>query len=92
MVTYGDIAREVGSPAAARAVGRVLAAGGADLPWWRVVTATGRLVPGHESEQVRLLEGEGVRVRRGRVLVRGADRPHSPRSAPPSTTQAAPVT
>lgn len=66
VVTYGDIAEEAGSPGAARAVGRILARADG-LPWWRVVTTTGRLVPGHEAEHARRLRAEGVRVEQGRV-------------------------
>lgn len=66
VVTYGDVAEEVGSPGAGRAVGRILARTDG-LPWWRVVTTTGRLVPGHEAEHARRLRAEGVRVERGRV-------------------------
>lgn len=66
VATYGEVAEEAGSPGAARAVGTVLARSGG-LPWWRVVTATGRLVPGHEAEQARRLRDEGVRVEKGRV-------------------------
>jgi methylated-DNA-protein-cysteine methyltransferase related protein len=68
VLTYGEVAREAGRPGAARAVGAVLAASGGRYPWWRVVTATGRLVPGHETEHARLLEAEGVPVRDGRVV------------------------
>jgi len=68
-VTYGEIAEEVGHPGAARAVGNVVA-GSDGLPWWRVVTSTGRLVPGHEEVQTRRLQSEGVKVRRKRVVVR----------------------
>ncbi|MDA8395110.1 MAG: MGMT family protein [Candidatus Dormibacteraeota bacterium] len=57
ILTYGDVARLAGHPGAARAVGRVLATSGG-LPWWRVVTANGRLVPGLEAEQSRRLERE----------------------------------
>lgn len=61
VVTYGEVAAEAGYPGAARAVGRLLAtSGGDDLPWWRVVTASGRLVPGHEVEHARRLRAEGV--------------------------------
>ena len=67
VVTYGDVAAEAGSPGAARAVGRILAASDGDLPWWRVVTTTGRLVPGHEVEHARRLRAEGVDVVDGRV-------------------------
>jgi alkylated DNA nucleotide flippase Atl1 len=38
------------------------------LPWWRVVTSTGRLVRGHEGEQARRLRAEGIVVRNGRVV------------------------
>jgi methylated-DNA-protein-cysteine methyltransferase-like protein len=62
VVTYGEVAAEAGHPGAARAVGRVLATSGGDLPWWRVVTSTGRLVPGHEAEHARRLRAEGVSV------------------------------
>ena len=41
-----------------------------NLPWWRVVNANGRLVPGHEIEQTRLLASEGVDCRDGRVVRR----------------------
>ena len=68
VVTYGEVAAEAGYPGAARAVGAVLARSGGTLPWWRVVTSTGRLVPGHEGEHARRLAGEGVAVRDGRVV------------------------
>ena len=70
IVTYGEVAAEAGHPGAGRAVGNVVA-GSEGLPWWRVVTATGRLVPGHEREQARLLEAERVPVIDGRVPLRG---------------------
>ena len=68
VVTYGEIAAEAGHPGAARAVGSLLRrAGGETFPWWRVVTSTGRLVPGGEREQSRRLRAEGVEIREGRV-------------------------
>jgi alkylated DNA nucleotide flippase Atl1 len=67
VVTYGEVAEEAGRPGAARAVGSILATTGEDVPWWRVVTATGRLVPGHEARHAELLRGEGVAVDQGRV-------------------------
>jgi methylated-DNA-protein-cysteine methyltransferase related protein len=70
VVTYGEVAAEAGRPGAARAVGRFLADRGDDQPWWRVVTSTGRLVPGHEREHARRLRAEGVAVRDGRVILR----------------------
>lgn len=66
VLTYGDVAAEAGRPGAARAVGRILA-GSEGLAWWRVVTSTGRLVPGHEDEHARLLAADGVFLRDGRV-------------------------
>jgi methylated-DNA-protein-cysteine methyltransferase related protein len=66
VVSYGDVAHDAGAPGAARAVGNVCATV-PGLPWWRVVNATGRLVPGHEARQTALLESEGVTVRNDRV-------------------------
>ncbi|HEX4901198.1 MAG TPA: MGMT family protein [Acidimicrobiales bacterium] len=60
VVTYGEVAAEAGRPGAARAVGRAMAASDGALPWWRVVAADGRLVPGHELEHRRRLAAEGV--------------------------------
>jgi methylated-DNA-protein-cysteine methyltransferase-like protein len=68
VATYGEIAAEAGYPGAARAVGGVLARTDG-LPWWRVVAATGRLVPGHEAVHARRLRAEGVRVIGGRVAL-----------------------
>jgi methylated-DNA-protein-cysteine methyltransferase-like protein len=77
VVTYGDIAADAGHPKLSRLVGRLLALGGGseeepeapdeELPWWRVVNSTGRLVPGNEREQAAQLRAEGVEVREGRV-------------------------
>lgn len=67
VVTYGEVAAEAGRPGAARAVGRILATSGGAYPWWRVVTASGRLVPGHEQEHEERLRAEGVEVVAGRV-------------------------
>jgi methylated-DNA-protein-cysteine methyltransferase-like protein len=67
VTTYGDIADVAGYPKRARLVGRILARTSLDLPWWRVVDVTGRLVPGHEREQAQLLRAERVVVRGGRV-------------------------
>jgi methylated-DNA-protein-cysteine methyltransferase-like protein len=62
VLTYGDVAAEAGRPGAARAVGAFLAKRGDAYPWWRVVTSSGRLVPGHEREHARRLRQEGVAV------------------------------
>lgn len=72
VVTYGEVAAEAGRAGAARAVGRIMARSDGALPWWRVVTADGRLVPGHEAEHRRRLAAEGVDV--GERRVRGMHR------------------
>ena len=69
IVTYGEIAAEVGKPGAARAVGSTLRRHGSEVPWWRVVAANGRLVPGNERRQTALLKDEGVPVKNGRVVM-----------------------
>lgn len=67
VASYGRIAEWVGRPAAARAVGGMLARSALDVPAHRVVNAFGRLAPGWEREQAELLRAEGVRVRGGAV-------------------------
>ena len=71
VVSYGDVAAQAGYPGAARGVGAVLASTGPEdgLPWWRVIMSSGRLAPGKEHEQARLLRLEGVVVVDGRVHV-----------------------
>jgi methylated-DNA-protein-cysteine methyltransferase-like protein len=85
VVTYGEVAALAGKPGAARGVGAVLAGSDGTLPWWRVVNAAGRLVPGHEREHARRLRAEGVtvdaatgRVRFGTSAGRGRRSPTSP--------------
>ncbi len=69
VMASGEVAAEAGYPGAARAVGNLLRTT-PGLPWWRIVTATGRLVPGHETEHAARLRSEGVGVARGRVARR----------------------
>ena len=66
VVTYGQVALELGSPAAARAVGyalRVLPAETA-VPWWRVINSKGGISlrgRGPQADLQRsLLGGEGI--------------------------------
>lgn len=66
VLAYGEVAAEAGYPGAARAVGNVLKTVD-DLPWWRVVTAAGRLIPHHPKEQARRLAAEGVATRDGKL-------------------------
>lgn len=70
VVTYGEVALEAGYPGRARAVGRILATTDVEVPWWRVVTSSGRLVPGHEQDQATRLRAEGVEVDAERARVR----------------------
>lgn len=58
IVTYGEVADEVGRPGSAQAVANVLRRADG-LPWWRVVPADGRLYRSHEPWQRPLLEDEG---------------------------------
>jgi methylated-DNA-protein-cysteine methyltransferase-like protein len=73
VASYGQIAELAGVPRGARQVGRVLRQlpDGHELPWHRVITASGRIAfppdsPGFR-EQVRRLRAEEVPVSRGRV-------------------------
>ena len=66
VITYGHVALELGSPAAARAVRYALHAlpTTSDVPWWRVINAGGAIsLKGRGSQadlQRQLLESEGV--------------------------------
>ena len=66
VTTYGQIARWLGHPSAARAVGYALHAlpTGSEIPWQRVINAAGRVSSRcdrhYEGIQRALLEGEGV--------------------------------
>lgn len=65
VATYGQIARAAGLPRCPRLVGRVLAElpARSDLPWHRVVNASGRISradPAGVARQRRRLEQEGV--------------------------------
>lgn len=75
VATYGDVAAAAGRPGAARAVGRLMAAGGPRrLPAHRVVAAGGLLggYGGEEATKAALLRAEGVAVV-GRRIRRFAD-------------------
>jgi alkylated DNA nucleotide flippase Atl1 len=69
--TYGDIACAAGlsSP---RIVGWIMSVDSADLPWHRVLPATGRPAEHLASRQWDLLRGEGVPAESGRVPMSGA--------------------
>jgi methylated-DNA-protein-cysteine methyltransferase-like protein len=70
VMSYGAIAEALapvagrGSP---RRVGTIMARYGGTVPWYRVVAADGRLVPGHEQRARRLLAAEGTPMRGDKV-------------------------
>jgi methylated-DNA-protein-cysteine methyltransferase-like protein len=69
VVTYGQVALELGAPAAARAVGYALyfLPDGSAVPWWRVINARGAITlkgRGASADlQRELLEREGITFR-----------------------------
>ncbi len=66
VATYGDIASaaRLSSP---RIVGWVMRTDSSDLPWHRVITASGRPAPHLATRQLELLRAEGVLATDGRV-------------------------
>ncbi|MDR0324607.1 MAG: MGMT family protein [Oscillospiraceae bacterium] len=63
VASYGQIARMLGQPRAARQVGYAMRCCPDNLPWQRVVMADGSITGGAHAEMRRiLLEGEGVRI------------------------------
>nr|WP_202421897.1 MGMT family protein [Gordonia sp. SID5947] len=69
VTTYGDLAAAVGlsSP---RIVGWIMRTDSADLPWHRVISASGRPAAHLAGRQLERLLGEGVPVRDGKVVLR----------------------
>lgn len=67
VATYGQIARALGSPGAARTVGWAMRACPADVPWHRVVNARGEIslrpTTGYHEQRARL-RAEGVHLNR----------------------------
>ncbi len=68
VTTYGDVAAVAGHPKQSRLVGRILGATDAEVPWWRVVDAGGRIRTSRPAEQAALLRAEGVTVVGERVV------------------------
>jgi methylated-DNA-protein-cysteine methyltransferase-like protein len=75
VASYGAIAARAGLPGRARLVGRLLGEvpDGMELPWFRVLRASGEIALPKGSrgfrEQVRRLRAEGVEVKNGRVAL-----------------------
>ena len=67
--TYGDIADAAGlsSP---RIVGWIMRTDSSDLPWHRVITASGKPAAHLATRQLELLRAEGVLADDGRVRLR----------------------
>jgi len=61
IITYAEVALEVGRPAAAQAVAGVLRRV-PGLPWWRVIPSDGRVYRTHLATQAPLLATEGITV------------------------------
>ena len=68
VATYGDIAAaaRVSSP---RIVGWIMRTDSSDLPWHRVITASGRPAKHLTTRQLELLRAEGVLAVDGRVAL-----------------------
>ena len=66
VATYGDIAAAAGlsSP---RIVGWIMRTDSSDLPWHRVITASGRPAPRLATRQLELLRAEGLLADDGRI-------------------------
>lgn len=79
--TYGRVADEarfrcgLGS---ARQVGRIMSSHGSQVPWWRVVTASGAPAEQVAERALPLLRAEGTPMRGGRVVLAEALHRFSP--------------
>lgn len=62
VMTYGDIAACLGSRAS-RAVGQVMAHYGSQVPWWRVIRASGHPPACHEGSALEHYRDEGTPLR-----------------------------
>lgn len=69
VTTYGDIACAAGL-SSARIVGWIMRIDSSDLPWHRVITASGKPAPHLASRQLERLRAEGVLSDDGRVPLR----------------------
>lgn len=76
--TYGDIACAAGL-SSARIVGWIMSTDSSDLPWHRVLSATGRPAAHLASRQLELLRAEGVLAADGRVPLAAVRHPFTDR-------------
>src|SRR3954468_11199401 len=68
VMTYGDVAEFLGT-GTGRTVGTVMSKHGHEVPWWRVVQASGRPAEPHVQEALAKLGREGCPVRGDRVVL-----------------------
>lgn len=61
VMTYAEVADEIGHPGSGQAVANVLRRV-PGLPWWRVIPSTGSLYRTHAPTQAPLLRADGVSV------------------------------
>ena len=85
VATYGDIAAaaDLSSP---RIVGWIMRTDSADLPWHRVLGASGRPAPHLATRQRENLRSEGVPVHDGRVALRSIRFDFGALPPPPAST------
>lgn len=71
VMSYGQIAALCGHPGAARVVGQIAHFGPSDLPWQRVVNASGGMARGFWPDgpegQARMLQAEGAELKNKKV-------------------------
>ena len=75
VMSYGAIADALAERSgrnSARQVGTIMARYGGGVPWHRVVSSSGRLVPGYEQEARQRLLADGVPLKGDRVDMRRA--------------------
>lgn len=75
VMSYGAIADALAEKSgrnSARQVGTIMARHGGAVPWHRVVSSSGRLVPGHEQEARQRLLADGVPLKGDHVDMKRA--------------------
>lgn len=77
VMSYGEVARAAGFPRHARMVSKAMSRSAEPLPWYRVVRSDRTLAFAAGSEpynkQQRLLEREGVKIIKGKVVAVDSD-------------------
>jgi alkylated DNA nucleotide flippase Atl1 len=59
VMPYGEVAAVLGSRAS-RMVGQIMAYYGSEVPWWRVIRASGHPAANHETEALQHYRAEGT--------------------------------